>query len=45
MGAFEGTITDEEIDQLIAYMRLWWTDEQRAWQDEVTRHRAELDAQ
>jgi mono/diheme cytochrome c family protein len=45
MPAFQGAVTDEEIEQLIAYMRLWWTDEQRAWQDEVTQRRAELDAE
>ncbi len=44
MGAFEGTVMDEEIEQLIAYMSIWWTDEQRAWQAQVTQRRAELDA-
>lgn len=45
MGAFEGTVTDEQIDPLIAYMSLWWTDEQRAWQVQVTQRRAELDVE
>lgn len=44
MSAFEGAVTEEEIDRLIAYMSLWWTDEQRDWQAQVTRRRAELDA-
>lgn len=45
MSAFEGTVTEEEIEQIIAYMSLWWTDEQRDWQAQVTRRRAELDRQ
>jgi mono/diheme cytochrome c family protein len=45
MPPFEGVITDEEIDQLIAYISLWWTDEQRQWQAQVTQRRAEGDAQ
>lgn len=45
MPSFAGVVTQEEIDQLIAYMRLWWTDEQRAWQAQVTQRRAELDAE
>lgn len=45
MPPFEGVITDEEIDQLIAYMALWWTDEQRTWQAQVTQRRAEANAE
>ncbi|MDZ4770551.1 MAG: cytochrome c [Chloroflexota bacterium] len=45
MPPFEGVVTDEEIDQLIAYMALWWTDEQRVWQEQVTQRRTELDAE
>lgn len=45
MPPFEGVVTDEEIDQLIAYISLWWTDEQRQWQAQVTQRRAEGDAQ
>jgi mono/diheme cytochrome c family protein len=44
MPPFEGVVTDEETDQIIAFMRLWWTGEQRAWQTQVTQRRAELDA-
>lgn len=43
MPPFEGVVTDEEIDQLIAYMSLWWTEEQRVWQTQVTQRRSELD--
>jgi len=45
MSPFEGVVTDEEIDQLIAYMALWWTDEQCAWQAQVTQRRDELNAE
>jgi mono/diheme cytochrome c family protein len=45
MPPFQGVVTDTEIEQLIAYMSLWWTDEQRAWQAQVTQRRAELDAE
>lgn len=45
MPPFDAVVTEAEIDQLIAYMSLWWTDEQRAWQAQVTPHRAELDAE
>lgn len=45
MPSFAGVVTQEEIDQLIDYMRLWWTDDQRAWQVQVTQRRAELDAE
>ncbi len=45
MPPFEGLVSDEDVDQLIAYMSLWWTDEQRAWQTQVTQRRAELDAE
>jgi mono/diheme cytochrome c family protein len=45
MPPFEGVVTDAEIEQLIEYLSLWWTDEQRAWQAQVTQRRAELDAE
>jgi hypothetical protein len=38
-------VKETEIDQLIAYMSLWWTDEQRVWQAQVTQRRAELEAE
>jgi hypothetical protein len=40
-----GVVKETEIDQLIAYMSLWWTDEQRVWQAQVTQRRAELEAE
>ena len=45
MPPFEGVVTEAEIEQLIAYMSLWWTDEQREWQEQVTQRRADLDAE
>ena len=36
MTAFEEQLTDDEIFAVIDYMRLWWTDEQIAWQAELT---------
>jgi mono/diheme cytochrome c family protein len=45
MPAFEGALTDEQINAIIAYMKTWWTEEQRAHQAEITQRWAELDAQ
>jgi len=36
MPPFAGTLTDEQIMNIYAYIRLWWTDEQRAHQQRVT---------
>lgn len=38
MVGWGGVLDDEQIMELIAYIRLWWTDEQRAHQAEVTRN-------
>jgi mono/diheme cytochrome c family protein len=38
MVGWGGVLTDAQIMGLIAYMRLWWTDEQRAHQAEVTQN-------
>lgn len=40
-----GAISNEESDHHIAYVSLWWTDEQRAWQAQVTQQRTKLDAE
>jgi len=45
MPGFAGAVTEEEVDHMIAYMSLWWTDEQRAWQAQVTARRAEINAE
>ena len=39
MPPFTEVVTDEEIDQLVAFMQLWWTDEQREAQAQVTERR------
>lgn len=45
MPAFEGTLNEEEINQVLDYIRLWWTVEQREYQRNLTRHHAEIDAE
>lgn len=35
MVGYEGRLTDEEIASIVAYMKLWWTDEQRAYQEQL----------
>lgn len=45
MPPFEGAVSETEIDQLIAYIRLWWTDDQRAWQSQVTERHTQIDAE
>ncbi len=37
MAGWGGVLSDEQIMELIAYIRLWWTDDQRAYQAAVTR--------
>lgn len=36
MPAFNTTLTDEEIMGVYAYIKTWWTPEQRAYQEQVT---------
>jgi mono/diheme cytochrome c family protein len=45
MPPFEGVLSDDEIAQITAYMRLWWTDEQRAWQAQLTERRSAIEAE
>lgn len=45
MPPFEGVMTEAEIDQVLDYLRLWWTDEQREFQRQVTAKRDELDVE
>jgi mono/diheme cytochrome c family protein len=45
MPAFKDVLTDEQIIAVIEYMKLWWTEEQRAHQREVTAYRREMLAQ
>jgi len=37
MPAFKGRLSDEEVAAILAYMKTWWTEEQRQWQQQVTR--------
>lgn len=45
MPGYEGAMTDQDIADTLDYIRLWWTDEQRAHNERVTARRAELDEQ
>ena len=42
MPAFGATFDDATIMEIYAYIKLWWTDEQRAYQAEVTRKLQEI---
>lgn len=41
MPPFKDVMTLTEIKYVIRYMKLWWTDEQRAYQERITRYRRE----
>lgn len=43
MRPFEGVMTADEITQVLKYIRLWWTDEQRAYQTQLTENRSDQD--
>ena len=36
MPAFEGRLTEEQVREVLSYIKMWWTEEQVAWQREVT---------
>ena len=36
MPTFEGTLSDEDVDAILGYVKTWWTPQQRAWQARVT---------
>jgi mono/diheme cytochrome c family protein len=36
MPAFAGELTEAEVEAILAYIKTWWTDEQRASQAAVT---------
>lgn len=36
MPAFAGTLSEEDVDAILAYIKTWWTEEQRAHQARVT---------
>jgi mono/diheme cytochrome c family protein len=37
MPAFKGKLTEEDVKAILAYIKTWWTQEQREHQKEVTR--------
>jgi mono/diheme cytochrome c family protein len=45
MPAFEGTLSEERIVGMLEYIKLWWTDEQRAHQTMLTERWTEMDAE
>lgn len=45
MAAYGEVMTAEEIEQVLAYIQLWWTDAQREHYAAVTAARAEIEAQ
>ena len=36
MPAFEGILMEEEVMDLLAYIKTWWTEEQRLHQSRIT---------
>ncbi|HLU11317.1 MAG TPA: cytochrome c [Oceanobacillus sp.] len=45
MPGFKDILTEQEIRNILAYIRLWWTEPQRAHQRGATRRWAELEQQ
>jgi len=39
MPAFEGQLTEDDVAAILTYIKTWWTDEQRAYQEEITQAR------
>ncbi len=36
MPAFKDKLTEEDVKAILAYIKTWWTEEQRSWQRKVT---------
>lgn len=36
MPAWRGTLTEEDVAAILAYIKTWWTEEQRQWQARVS---------
>ena len=36
MPAFRGALAEEDVANILAYIKTWWTPEQREWQRRVT---------
>lgn len=46
MPAFKDRLSREEVKAILAYIKTWWTDEQRAYQADVTKqYRETVDGQ
>ena len=43
MESYASVMTDQEVRATIAYIKLWWTDEQRAYQQQLTDNWAKID--
>lgn len=39
MPAFRGKLTEEDVEAILAYIKTWWTEEQRVWQTQITQAR------
>jgi mono/diheme cytochrome c family protein len=37
MPAWQGTLTEEDVGAILAYIKSWWTEEQRDWQARVSK--------
>lgn len=42
MNRYDTTLTDEQIFAVIDYIKIWWTDDQREWQAQLTEQFAEM---
>lgn len=36
MPAFEDQLTEEQVESILAFIKTWWTEDQRVWQAEIT---------
>lgn len=45
MPSYKGVMSEQEIRNILSYIRLWWTEPQRAHQQAVTRRWAEIQQQ
>lgn len=37
MPTFRGQLTEDEVMAILAYLKTWWTEEQRVWQAQVSK--------
>ena len=36
MPAFEDQLTEEQVESILTFIKTWWTEEQREWQEGIT---------